>query len=522
MAKPHDGEESPAKYRPLPSVDMALLPHELRALRLKQVLLVLAVLAIIGVVVLLSLARMQLPQSAHSAAEDSSGEPPAAAVSAGTSVREEAPSVERPAAAAPAEPEPATGALPDDARGGPTPEVAAVEAVDTVNGSTGLARVVKRFGKARGFRDALVKAGASAAEADALILSLGKLVDFRLGQPEHELIFERDARGVLQRFEYRAGVLDRYEAEREPDGVFTASRVEVKVERRRINKGGYVSDSLGRALEALGLKANLAGVFVEAFEGKIDFKKDVREGDSFRVILEEEYVEGQLLSHGKVQAIQFTGARAGDVRAFWFEPQGESGDFYDENGRALHGGWLRTPLRYDHISSAYNLRRKHPILKRIVPHHGIDYAAAPGTTVWAAADGVVTFAGPRGANGNLISLEHSGGYETLYAHLLRLARGMTKGVRVKQRQPIGQVGSTGRSTGPHLHFALKHKGRFLDPATQLNGPGKLLPDSQLGKFKRAIGQLKRELDRIPLAAAPAPADEPEAPETYVEDETIDL
>jgi murein DD-endopeptidase MepM/ murein hydrolase activator NlpD len=224
-----------------------------------------------------------------------------------------------------------------------------------------------------------------------------------------------------------------------------------------------------------------------------------------------------------VQALQYSGAKSGEALAFWFEPAAGEGDFYDDSGRGLHGGWLRTPVRYDHISSPFDLRRRHPILKRIIPHNGIDYAAAPGTTVWAAADGVVTFAGKRGPNGNLIAIQHAGGYETYYAHLLRTARGITRGTHVKQRQPIGAVGSTGRSTGPHLHFALKRSGKFIDPAKQLNGPGKLLPESQLQRFKRTAAQLKRDLSAIPLAAAPAPIGGPaNAGEEFHDDPVVDL
>jgi hypothetical protein len=157
-----------------------------------------------------------------------------------------------------------------------------------------------------------------------------------------------------------------------------------------------------------------------------------------------------------------------------------------------------------------------------VPHLGIDYAAPPGTTVGAAADGLVTFAGARGANGNLVSIKHATGYETYYAHLLRTARGIVRGARVKQRQPIGAVGSTGRSTGPHLHFALKRGGRFIDPASQLNGPGRPLPEAHIPKFKRHSAQLKRDLADIALAAAPAPAGEPPAPVEEFSEEPIDL
>jgi murein DD-endopeptidase MepM/ murein hydrolase activator NlpD len=383
-------------------------------------------------------------------------------------------------------------------------------------------RTTRRFGEARGFRSALLSAGIASGEADGLVAALTKLVDFRRAQPDDELVLERDSGGHLLAFEYRASITERYRAERKPQGGFKAARVKVEIERRRIAKGGYLSDSLGKALEALGIKSSVAGMFVEAFEGKFDFKKQARQGDSFKVLLDEEYVEGRSLGYGKVHALQYRSAKAGELLAFWFESESSDGDFYDEGGRAMHGGWLRTPLRYDHISSRYNLRRRHPILKRIMPHEGIDYSAAPGTTVWAAADGVVSFAGQRGPNGNLVAISHAGGYESYYAHLLRTAHGIVRGAHVRQRQTIGAVGSTGRSTGPHLHFALKRNGHLIDPATQLNGPGKPLPEALLPKFKHTASQLKRELTAISLAAAPAPAGPDQEPSEDFREDAIDL
>ena len=519
-------------YRPLPSVDMALLPHERRAARSKQVALVVtaAVVLVGGGGVLL--ARPYL-------AALRSGEPMPDLGFLNGAPTQPAPDEPAPIAAAAPDGLPAPGALPEVSPAslgirdeGSAGEPALAEALDEVVAAqtasdevvpvaigTGAGqRIVKPFGRARGFRDALVKAGASGSEADALVTALQKVVDFTRGKPEHSLIFERDAQGKLEAFEYQASITERFRAERRPDGSLLGKKVDVPIERRRIVVGGFVADSLGRALEARGLKSSAAGMFVEAFEGKLDFKRDVRAGDSFRVIVEEELVEGQSLGYGRPVALQFSGSRKGELYAFWFEATPKVGDFYDDSGRGLHGGWLHTPLRYDHISSPFNLRRRHPILKRIMPHNGMDYAAAPGTTVWAAAEGVVTFAGARGPNGNLVVLQHAGGHETFYAHLLRVARGITKGTKVKQRQPIGAVGSTGRSTGPHLHFSLKRHGRFLDPAKQLNGPGQLLPASSMGRFKQVAAQLKRELARIPLAAAPPPVGaDAEATEDFHED-----
>ncbi|MGD8858553.1 MAG: M23 family metallopeptidase [Myxococcales bacterium] len=536
MAKPQREADGAPEHRPLPSVDLALLPHELRASRARAAALGVTALLLVGVV--LAVVFSQEWFSALTDVQPEQDDRP------WPSERGEGGGVLAAGAAADEEPE-ATPAAEVASPGGETqpsepgaePALAAATDAQKQDAPTddpfGMAeltpeeagRTVKTFGKSRGFRDALRNAGASPEDADALVLALEDLIDFRRCRPEHELIFERDPAGRLVGFEYVAGLTERFEARRQPDGGFEGKRAEIPVETRRLSRAGHVRDSLGQALDALGLGRSLASVFVEAFEEKVDFKRDTREGDIFRIIVEDEYVDGEFLRHGTVHGLSYDGERTGKHMAVWFEPQGREGDFYSQDGRAIHGGWLRTPLRYDHISSRYNLRRRHPILKRIVPHRGVDYAAASGTLVWAAADGVVTFAGPKGANGNLIALRHPGGYETYYAHLLRISRGIKKGARVAQRQTIGAVGSTGRSTGPHLHFALKRNGRFIDPETQLNGPGKPLPSGQMGRFKAKVRRIKKELAAIPLAPAPAAGSagaDSETTEVFHEDEPLDL
>ena len=347
------------------------------------------------------------------------------------------------------------------------------------------------------------------------------MVDFRRGKPEDRLIFERDADKQLQVFEYRASVTEVYRAVRNENGALRGLRVEIPIERHRISKGTFVAGTLGHSLEALGLGGSLAGMVTEAFGSRISFTRDTRAGDSVKIIVDEEYVDGAFLRYGAVHAIEYASARIGKLQAFWFEPDHYGGEFFDNNARALHGGWIRTPLRYDHISSPFNLKRRHPILKRVVPHLGIDYAASTGSPVWAAADGIVTFAGRRGANGNLVSLRHEGGFETHYAHLWKIGAGLKVGAKLKQRQVLGFVGSTGRSTGPHLHFAIKRYGRFVDPNAQLNGPGAPLPSALVPKFRAAAEQLRAELEHIPLA--PPPAVEPaKVEDTAEEDEDLDL
>lgn len=480
MPERSDGGGTP---RPLPSVGIPLLRDELRASRLRRTIaLVLGAVLLVGG----AAAAIVLPWMTGSPEERA------------TSAAESAPA-----------PEPVIGDEADAGVAGdvaePAPELTvSVEPMPDGDGT----RTVRRFGDTPGFRPALVAAGLSGAEADALIAALNGVMDFRRCRPEHQMTMERAADGTLRRFEYKASITQIYEVVRDDEGALTGRQVEVPIERTRLARGGTIRSSLGSALERAGLGRAMVGVFVEVFEREVSFATDTRAGDTFRILVDEERIAGQLLRFGTVHAIEVRGQRIGSHQAFWYAPTEALGDFYDANGRALNGGWLRTPLRYDHISSPFDPRRRHPILRRIVPHNGIDFAAPSGTPVWAAADGEVTFVGPRGPNGNLVSLRHENGYESHYAHLSRFAPGLARGAHVRQRQLIGYVGSTGRSTGPHLHFGLKHNGRFIDPATELNGPGRMMPSAYLARYRREVRARQAELARISVDSPPdAPADE---------------
>lgn len=474
------------QHRPLPSVGIPLLRDDVRATRVRRLAIgvTLSLLAAGGVVALFVLPDL---------GDDELPEPQDATAAAIAALPREL--LDKPDAG------PADGGV----------EMAA-ELDEEPLDDQGSVRVVRRFGEARGFRPALVNAGCTGSEADALISALDDVIDFRRCRPTHELVVERDPDGILQRFEYRASTTQIYEARRNADGDLEGRQVEVPIEIVRLRRGGTVRSSLGSALERAGLGRQLVGTFVESFERHVNFNTQTRAGDTFRIIVDEERVEGEMLRYGTVHALEVRGERIGEHQAFWYEAREGRGEFHDDTGRALHGGWLRTPLRFDHISSPFDPRRMHPILRRIQPHNGIDYAAGSGTRVWAAADGTVAFVGPRGANGNLVTLRHANGFETAYAHLLRFAPGLEAGDEVEQRQLIGYVGSTGRSTGPHLHFGLKRHGRWVDPATELNGPGRMLPARQVGPFRQQVRELQAELAEIPVSVAAEAPEEPEEPE----------
>ena len=494
-----EGAEEEVVHRPLPSVGIPLLRDEVRASRMRRLagLGVILALALAGAVAALLSSSITLDFALGADSDDAEAiEEPIPYVTGDITRGEEDERGEYVSVWPPK----------DDPDEPEDPDAVRTETLENGDGT----RVVRRFGDARAFRPALVAAGCNAAEADALVTALTDMLDFRRCRPSHTMSIERDADGTIQRFEYRASTTQIYEARRDDEGALIGRRVEVPVERIRIARGGTITASLGAALEAAGLGRTLVGTFVETFERQVNFNTQTRSGDTFRILVDEERIDGELLRYGTVHALEVNGQRFGHHVAVYFAPREDLADFYDETGRAVHGGWLRTPLRYDHLSSPFDPRRRHPILRRIVPHNGVDYAAGTGTPVWAAATGTVSFVGPRGANGNLVSIRHANGYESHYAHLSRFASGLASGDTVEQRQVIGYVGSTGRSTGPHLHFGLKRHGRFIDPQAELNGPGRMIPARYRGAFRAQLRTLRAELARIqlpPLETPPASAPE---------------
>jgi len=465
---------------------MALLPDELRAQRSRRVVLGALAGALVLAALLFWIARSVIPQ-ARIWTEETLGRQDAKLA---TDLR-----------------------LPDDlapaAIDGGLEETLTEEQALARSRSRPNARYETPFGGVPSFRGALIHAGLEPDECAAIEQALAHIVDFRRCRPEHTLIVERDENAELKLFEYHPSATEFVEVRRGEDGSFRAEQIRVKVERASIARAASVETSIGDGLASIGLPAGLAVFFVEAFEGQINFALQARKGDVFRIVVDEERVDGEFLRYGRVRALEYDGQRTGDVQAFYYDPNNTGGQFYDETGRAMQGGWLRTPLRYERLSSKYDPRRFHPILRRVVPHLGVDYAAPIGTPVWAAADGRVTFAGRKGPNGNLVVVRHGGGFETAYAHLLRIKNGIRSGKFVKQRELIGFVGSTGRSTGPHLHFGLKKYSRTLDPLTELNGPGLRMAPRDLPAYKSEVTHWQAELSSIEDAPSLVPgADEP--------------
>lgn len=304
-----------------------------------------------------------------------------------------------------------------------------------------------------------------------------------------------DSLGVLQSFEFikRGAFETRFVATR-ANGRLTARKEQTPLERRIAVVTGEVRSSLWNALSETGENAViLTGRMTRIFEYDIDFMVDCRVGDRFALVLEKLYKDGRFLRYGDILSAEYQSARK-NHQAFLFESSDGHIGYYDSDGKSLRGQFLKSPLNYRRISSGYSNRRFHPILKKYLPHHGIDYAAAYGTRVWATAPGIVVFRGWRGALGNYVEIRHGNGYKTGYGHLSKFPRGLKVGAYVKQKQTVGFVGSTGRSTGPHLHynfFVRNGKGyRLVNPAGFANrSRAGQLSDDQLSDFRQQRDRL---------------------------------
>lgn len=233
---------------------------------------------------------------------------------------------------------------------------------------------------------------------------------------------------------------------------------------------GVVESSLYEAALDANLTDNLTMQLAEIFGWDIDFALDIRQGDSFSVLYDEQYLRGEKVGDGVILAAEFSN-RGKHYRAVRFVDKGGRAHYYDAKGKSLRKAFLRTPVDFRRISSRFG-SRYHPVHKKVKRHKGVDYAAKPGTPIRATGDGKIVLRGRKGGYGKTIIVRHGNVYSTLYAHMRSYARGMRPGRYIRQGQIIGYVGQTGTATGPHLHYEFRLHGVHRNPLTVR------LPDAQ--------------------------------------------
>lgn len=310
----------------------------------------------------------------------------------------------------------------------------------------------------------------------------------------------RPGQELTLRFAPGAERLQEIEVQPEPGRTITVSRSgaewvaeEEQVEQRRhwVLAEGTVRGSVIDSMERAGLPPAMALGLIRALSWQLDFQREVQPGDRFRVVFERfRSPDGELLRHGRALHVSFD--LSGRHLAFWRHESDNSDEWYDDQGRSLRRAFLSTPLDGAHVTSGFGMRR-HPVLGFSRVHHGIDFAAPRGTPVFAAADGRVEQVGRNGGYGLAVRLRHPAGYETLYGHLSAFARGLRRGQQVRQGEVIGRVGSTGLSTGPHLHYEVAQDGQSVNPASLRQDAGTALAGAALGRFRADQAAVRRTI-----------------------------
>ncbi len=274
-------------------------------------------------------------------------------------------------------------------------------------------------------------------------------------------------------------------------------------------KVGTISDSLFMAGQREQIPAIHIMEMANIFGGVIDFILDPRAGDQFSILYEEEYLDGEYIGNGEILATQFVNQGKTFTAVRYVDEDGQIG-YYNPEGESMRKAFLRSPLDVFRISSNFNPNRRHPILNTIRAHKGTDYAAPTGTPVRATSDGKVTRASRYGSFGNLVIIQHSGGFETKYAHLSKYAKGIKAGKRVRQGDIIGYVGSTGGATGPHLHYEFLVSGVHKNPRTIVDRlpQAESIDPNQLDRFKLQTTELLsrfNEMTNSPMYTLNQPA-----------------
>lgn len=337
------------------------------------------------------------------------------------------------------------------------------------------------------------------AQVEAVISALEGVFDFRKSRAGDQFrLVLRD--GVLDFFDYRQSAVDEWQVRRDGDK-YVGSKRTIEVEKQVALVSLEISSSLYEAALAAGEDPGIGMVLADVFAWDIDFYRDTRKGDKARALVEKFVSKGRVLRYGEVLAATYEGGLVGNKRVFRYQQPDGQANYFQEDGSSARKTFLKSPLKYANITSRFG-SRFHPVLQYVKNHNGVDYGTPIGTPVWSVADGTVTRAGYAGAGGNTVCVRHTNGFETCYLHLSKFGAGVRVGARVSQKQVIAYSGNTGRSTGPHLHFALKRGGQFVNPLNQKFPRAEPLPKAQLPDFLTRARELASQLDAVSVAATP--------------------
>ena len=359
----------------------------------------------------------------------------------------------------------------------------------------------------------LSRAELAASEADALLAELNEFQDPRRLRPGSVISYRKSFEtGNVRGMELRIDA-DRTLNMQRAGSSWAGAIEEVPVKIDSVVLTGSIRSSLYAAVAAgtgEGVPADEREGIVDLladriFAWQIDFSRDLQPGDRFRILYERMVRPDGTARAGRVLGVQLS-LNGRDHEAYLYRAKDGSEDYYGRDGESLKRAFLRAPLEFRRISSAFSRSRFHPVLRTNRPHLGIDYSASSGTPVRAVGDGVIRRASFSSSYGNVIELAHSRGYASRYAHLRGFAKGIRPGVRVKQGDLIGYVGSTGLSTAPHLHYEVHEGGKAVDPNSIKSLTGEPVPSRYRSDFRSTIAGQLRVLDRASAPILLADAD----------------
>ncbi len=376
------------------------------------------------------------------------------------------------------------------AAAGPVPELS-LACVDEV-----------RLKRGQTIEGALLENGLDRNRVASLLSGLSNEVDVRRLRPDDRFLLFRTRDGGVARLEYQRHPEERVVVEpaRLLDGSgYDAYRERAPVRLSVRKLAGEVHDNLYLSLTDAGGDPGLVVEFADLFSWDFDFFTDTREGDRFEMLVEEREVDGRRTGFGRILAAGYTPVGSETPLEAYYYSWGDGpddGGYYQPDGHSVRKFFLKSPLNYRRISSHFSHSRMHPILKKRRPHLGVDYAARAGTPVVALGNGRVTEAGWRGGYGRLVKIKHNATYITQYAHLSGFGKGIRAGVRVRQNQVIGYVGSSGLATGPHLDFRVMENGRWINPLSLKGGESEPLPRERMDGFIAERDSLRDRLERL--------------------------
>lgn len=312
-------------------------------------------------------------------------------------------------------------------------------------------------------------------------------------KPGQKLEITVNAENELQKLVYHIDKTHKLFVSKQDDK-YVAYNESREFETRTTYAKGVIKTSLFDAANDAGLSDNLTMDLAYIFGWDIDFALDIREGDSFVLTYEELFLDGEKVQNGNILAAEFIN-QGKSFKAVRYTDENGRSSYYSEKGKSMRKAFLRSPVDFTRISSRFG-KRHHPILKKRKSHKGVDYAASRGTPIKAAGDGKIIWRGRKGGYGKTVIIKHANKYSTLYGHMNSYDRKARSGSRVKQGQVIGYVGSTGRATGPHLHYEFRVNGAHRNPLTISLPNAASIPKKFREDFKQKSQPLVAQLDII--------------------------